>query len=95
MFGQEIKTGLTLSKVIGGLSKTLNLANQIIPLYKEAIPVVNNAKSVFSILKDLNKSPAKKTINTKPTNLKTTFSNPPKKDTYNLSKPSNNPRFFL
>ena len=32
MFPKTLRTGLSLSKVVGGISKTLSVANQIIPL---------------------------------------------------------------
>ena len=36
MFGNPYGTGLSFTKVLSGLSKTLNIANQVIPIYKEA-----------------------------------------------------------
>lgn len=67
MFGAPVTNGLTFTKVISGLSKTLSIANQVIPLYREAKPIINNAKTIFSVLKDINsdtnKTTAKKQIN--------------------------------
>lgn len=45
---------LSFSKIITGISKSLNIADQIIPIYKKTIPMINNAKSSFSKLKNLN-----------------------------------------
>ena len=56
MFGQMPATGLTFSKVLGGISKTLSIANQVIPLYQQAKPMISNAKTIFSVLKGLNNS---------------------------------------
>lgn len=42
MFGGPVTSGLTFTKVLGGISKTLGVANQIIPLYREAKPMINN-----------------------------------------------------
>lgn len=54
MFGANtIKSGLTLSKVLGGISKTLSIANQVIPLYQQAKPMINNAKTIIGALKDI------------------------------------------
>ncbi len=54
MFGAAsgISSGLTFSKVIGGVSKTLGIVNQIIPIYREAKPIISNARSMFSIVKE-------------------------------------------
>ena len=43
---------LTLPKIIGGISKTLQIANQMIPLYQKAKPLITNARSIMSINKD-------------------------------------------
>ncbi len=61
MFGAPVRTGLTLTKVLGGLSKTLGIANQVIPLYREAKPMIKNARTILAVLKDMNK-PVNKTI---------------------------------
>lgn len=50
-----ITKGLSLTKIIGGLSKTLQIANQVIPLYQKTKPIINNAKSLFSIVKEFKK----------------------------------------
>lgn len=55
MFGTPVSSGLTLTKVLGGISKTLNIANQVIPLYQQAKPMIHNAKTILSVLKDVNK----------------------------------------
>lgn len=63
MFGNNVATtGLTFSKVLGGISKTLSIANQVIPLYKQAKPMINNAKTIISVLKDLNKKEPQKQV---------------------------------
>ena len=47
MFGYQIPTKtFSLVKVLGGLSKTLNVANQLIPLYNQAKPMISNAKNM-------------------------------------------------
>ena len=54
-----ITRGLTFSKVLGGLSKTLQIANQVIPLYQRAKPVISNARSIFNVVKGFSKSNSK------------------------------------
>lgn len=67
MFGPNVYgTGLTVTKVLGGLSKALGIANQAIPLYQQIKPMVGNARKVMSVLKEFNtpvkETPAKKAI---------------------------------
>ena len=38
--------GLTFGKIIGGISKTLNIVNQAIPLYKQVRPLISNASRI-------------------------------------------------
>lgn len=47
-------SGLSLTKIIGGLSKTLQIANQIIPIYQKAKPAIANARSIFKVIKEIN-----------------------------------------
>ncbi len=65
MFGPRIYPSLSFRGVIGGLSKTLGIVNQMIPLYKEAKPMINNARNAISIIKEFsNNAPAKIITNT-------------------------------
>ena len=50
-----ITKGLSFVKILGGLSKTLQIANQVIPLYQKARPVLANAKNMLGVLKEINK----------------------------------------
>lgn len=43
----------SLLNIIGGLSKTLNIANQMIPLYKQVKPLIANSNKVLSNLQNL------------------------------------------
>ena len=52
MFGSNtINSGLTFGKVLNGISKSLSIANQVIPLYQQAKPMINNAKTIMEVLK--------------------------------------------
>ncbi len=90
MFGNPYGTGLSFTKILSGISKTLNVANQVIPLYKEAKPMINNAKTILGVLKELNPSNSK-------TEKKSNYSSTKeKKDTAIIKTvPNNNPKFFL
>ena len=69
---------LSLSKILTGLSKTLNIANKIIPLYEKAKPITNNFKKIVKVL------------NQKQTTSKQTKNVPKNKNTFQF----NNPTFF-
>ena len=72
MFPNAVRTGLTLSKVVGGISKTLNVANQIIPLYVQAKPIIQNARGALKIARELLASPQKEPIEITPQKIETT-----------------------
>jgi len=68
MFGTNtINSGLTFGKVLNGISKSLSIANQVIPLYQQAKPMINNTKTILDVLKGLKNDyqPAQKTSNNK------------------------------
>ena len=62
--------GLSLTKVIGGISKTLGVVNEIIPLYKEAKPLVSNARNAINIIKELGNTTTNRVMSKKEENLK-------------------------
>ena len=41
-----MNNALSITKIINGLSKTLSIANQIIPLYKQAKPYINKLSNI-------------------------------------------------
>ena len=92
MFGNPYGTGLTLPKVLSGISKTLNVANQEIPTNRKHKPIINTAKTIFSTLKEFGKSSNNTSRTSTSTQKETT-----KKDTAPTSRvvSSNNPKFFL
>lgn len=61
-----ITRGLSFARIIGGLSKSLQIANQIIPLYQKARPAIANARNMIGVLKEITKSssasPSSKTL---------------------------------
>ena len=86
MFGNPYGTGLTFTKVLSGISKTLNVANQVIPIYREARPMINNAKTILGALKDIGKN----NNNSSSTNNTNTIKN----DTTQSVVSNNNISFF-
>lgn len=71
MYGAPISNTLSFSKILGGLSKTLTVANQVLPLYKQAKPLINNLGNVRTILSTFTKDTNTNNSSTK----KTTSSN--------------------
>lgn len=71
MFGPRIfPSTLTIPKILGGINKTLGVVNQIIPLYKEAKPMVNNARNALSMLKEMSNMTTTKIMTNTEKNLK-------------------------
>lgn len=68
MFG-TMRSGITLSSVLGGISKGLGILNQAIPLYREIKPMIESSRKVMSVLQELK---VNNTINN-PSNNKTTI----------------------
>ena len=82
--------GLTFCKIIGGISKTLNIVNQAIPLYKQVRPLINNASSILSIFKEFNKPDT--VTNSKEKSIAISNTLPLKTKITSIS--TNNPTFF-
>lgn len=86
MFSNVISSGITLAKVLSGLSKTINIAKEVIPLYESVKPMIRGAKNLPKILNSLNRG-SKVSESTKEVNsstIKTTIE----------SSLINNPTFF-
>lgn len=52
MYGTNIINSLSFTKILGGISKTLGIVNQAIPIYKEMKPMIGNARKIISIVKE-------------------------------------------
>ena len=84
MFSNVISSGITLAKVLSGLSKTINIAKEVIPLYESVKPMIRGAKNLPKILNTLNKGSKENETNKKYSPIKTTIE----------SSLINNPTFF-
>ena len=69
MYRELITNPLSFTKIISGISKSLNIVNQVIPLYKEVKPIISNASGILSIFKEMNKE-ENATINKEPETIK-------------------------
>lgn len=56
--GAGATSGLTFAKVVSGISKSLGIANQAIPIYKEVKPIVGKAKGMVSLVSEFRKVPS-------------------------------------
>ncbi len=89
MFGnQMVPRAFSFTKILGGISKTLNVANQLIPLYNQAKPIISNARNILGVLKEFN---SKDSVNNK--NIIESNDYQIKKE--DNSSNSNNPTFFI
>lgn len=68
--GSPPPSPFSIGKLIGGISKTLNVANQVIPLYKEAKPMIQNARNAFSLIKEFTNTTTTKVMNNTEKNIK-------------------------
>lgn len=94
MFGTNVTSGFTLTKVLGGISRGLSIANQVIPLYQQVKPMVQSAKKVIGVLGELNKKSNSNNSSSNATN-KTTVEVTPKEKTEPIRiQSTNNPVFF-
>lgn len=53
---KSLLSKFNLSSIIGGTQKTLNTINQIIPLVKQARPMMDNARTMFKLMSEFNRS---------------------------------------
>lgn len=91
MFPSNAGTALSFSKVIGGISKTLGIVNQAIPIYKEVKPVVGKATGLYSIVKEFKNTP---TIQKNTENVKKTVTHEVPQTQKKKISSSNSPIFF-
>lgn len=64
---------LSLSSILNGTQRTLNLINQALPLIKEAAPMMKNARTMFKVMNEFKKidTPIKKNPETETSENKT------------------------
>lgn len=92
MFG-TMRSGITLSSVLGGISKGLGIINQAIPLYREIKPMIGSARKVMSVLQELKVNNNSNNTNNTTSNNKTTINIEENKKIVNESSQSA-PVFF-
>ena len=86
MFSNIVGTGLTLAKVISGLSKTVNIVKEVIPIYENVKPMLGNTKKILKYFQNGNNLVLKNSNNILNRQIK--------KTTSTASNLINNPTFF-
>ena len=76
---------LTFSSILNGASKTLGVINQAIPVFYQAKPIWNNARTMFRVAKELNSN------NTSQSNTNNTIKETKKRETQSGDAPT----FFI
>lgn len=82
-------TTLTLGKVLSGISKTLGVANQVIPLFQQTKPLINNVRNVYSLIKN------NKINSNEPKVIKKTIENNHILKEKTITYSNNSPQFFI
>ena len=80
----------SFSGLLNGASKTLGVINQAIPVFNQVKPIWSNAKTMFRVVKELNKNEPVKKDEVKNETIKTD-----QKESNTSTNNSNNPNFFL
>lgn len=94
MFGANIGRGLTLTSVLGGISKGLGILNQAIPLYREIKPMIGSARKVMSVLQELKVNNNSNNTNNTTSNNKTTIEVTPEEKKIVTYESQSAPVFF-
>lgn len=85
----------TFSGLLNGASKTLGVINQAIPVFYQVKPIINNAKTMYRVAKEINSNDRKNTsTNTNNSNNNNSNNNT---STNNVSNNNdvNKPNFFI
>lgn len=93
MFG-AVRNGITLSSVLGGISKGLGILNQAIPLYREIKPMIGSARKVMSVLQELKVNNNTNNTNNTTSNNKTTIEVTPEEKKIVTYESQSAPVFF-
>ncbi len=84
MFGpNQIPRTFGFTKILNGINRSLNFANQVIPIYEQAKPLLSNARGMMRMLKEF----AHSDIPIKKENTLPNKKNTPIKTITNMSNP--------
>ena len=63
----------SFTNILNGASKTLNVLNQALPVYKEIKPIVSNAKTLFNAYRSINNTSNTNVVKSNNTNNSPNF----------------------
>lgn len=73
------KAGINWASLLSNTQKTLNIVNQAIPIVYQVKPIVNNAKTIFKVAHEFNRTNnSSEEIQSQNTNNNTNYDNGPK-----------------
>lgn len=82
----------SLSSIMSGTQRALNLVNQAIPVIKQVSPVVKNAKTMFKIMNEFKKPDTPATVKDNKKDVSNTSNNIEEKTEI---EDNNGPTFFM
>ena len=84
----------TFTGLLNGASKTLGVINQAIPVFYQVKPIINNAKTMYRVAKEINSNDRKNT-NTNNSNNNNSNNNTSTNNISNNNNDVNKPNFFI
>ena len=82
----------TFSGLLNGASKTLGVINQAIPVFYQVKPIINNAKTMYRVAKEISSNDRK---NTNTNNSNNNSNNNTKTNNVSNNNDVNKPNFFI
>lgn len=82
----------TFSGLLNGASKTLGVINQAIPVFYQVKPIINNAKTMYRVAKEINSNDRK---NTSTNSSNNNSNNNTKTNNVSNNNDVNKPNFFI
>lgn len=84
-------SNFSFGSVLSGISKTLGVAREVIPLWQQTKPLINNMRTAYTLIKNVNAS------NSTSSKEKNIVNNPVKKvpEQKTIIKSNNSPQFFV
>lgn len=86
----------TFSGLLNGASKTLGVINQAIPVFYQVKPIINNAKTMYRVAKEINSNDKRNTsTNTNSSNNSNNSNNNTSTNNISNNNDVNKPNFFI
>ena len=71
LFSGSVRNGINWSNILNNTQRTLNIINQAIPAVKQISPMVRNARTMFRVMNEFNRTdtPSPTTTDTETVNI--------------------------